>query len=726
MLVPYLAELGVTDVYLSPPFAAAPGSMHGYDVVDHNRCATSSAARPATTALCQALADARHGAARRLRAQPHGHRPAQPLVDRRARERPVVALRALLRRRLEPGQAGAGAQGAGAGARRSVRRGARARRAQAGARGRRLLRHATGSTPSRSTPRQVPRLLGHRLDALRAELGASDLDLQELREHRRRRWRSWRRATRSRATPSPSARAKRRWPSGAWPRSSRPARASPPSSTRTCASTTARPASRAASICLDELLGASGLSARALARRRRGDQLPPLLRHQLARRHPHGGRARLRRHAPAASSASSPRARSPACASTTPTGCTRRRPTSGACSASTTGSTSSSRRSSRATRRCRRRGRSTAPPATSGSTRSTACSSTARTAPPSTSSTRASPASRQKWHELVDRQEAQPHALVDGLRDQHALATGSTGCRRAIDARATSRSTRSPARSSTTWRGCRSTAPTSRATTRRRSSSAIASTSSRPSARAKRGSRELNRTIFDFLRSILLARACHRRVARVRAQAAAGDRAGDGQGHRGHGLLRLQPARVAQRGRRRSAALRRHRRGVPPRQRRAAAPTGPARSTPPPPTTPSAARTCACASTRCRRSPSSGSSASIAGRSSPPASRPSQDGELAPDANEELLVYQTLVGTFPDDGRVTDDYRARIGSYLDKALKEAKVHSSWTNPDEAYEQAMRDFADALLTSRAVPRRLRAVRRGAWRRRRDCRRWRRWR
>ena len=75
-----------------------------------------------------------------------------------------------------------------------------------------------------------------------------------------------------------------------------------------------------------------------------------------------------------------------------------------------------------------------------------------------------------------------------------------------------------------------------------------------------------------------------------------------------------------------------------------------------------------------------------------------EDGALVPDANVELLVYQTLVGTFPDDGRVTDAYRARIAGYLDKALKEAKVHSSWTNPDEAYEKATRDFAGALLSS----------------------------
>jgi (1->4)-alpha-D-glucan 1-alpha-D-glucosylmutase len=36
-VVPYLAELGVSHLYLSPVLQAAPGSMHGYDVVDHTR-----------------------------------------------------------------------------------------------------------------------------------------------------------------------------------------------------------------------------------------------------------------------------------------------------------------------------------------------------------------------------------------------------------------------------------------------------------------------------------------------------------------------------------------------------------------------------------------------------------------------------------------------------------------------------------------------------------------
>src|SRR5260370_42399681 len=34
---PYLAQLGITDLYTSPVLQAGPGSMHGYDVVDHGR-----------------------------------------------------------------------------------------------------------------------------------------------------------------------------------------------------------------------------------------------------------------------------------------------------------------------------------------------------------------------------------------------------------------------------------------------------------------------------------------------------------------------------------------------------------------------------------------------------------------------------------------------------------------------------------------------------------------
>jgi (1->4)-alpha-D-glucan 1-alpha-D-glucosylmutase len=75
------------------------------------------------------------------------------------------------------------------------------------------------------------------------------------------------------------------------------------------------------------------------------------------------------------------------------------------------------------------------------------------------------------------------------------------------------------------------------------------------------------------------------------------------------------------------------------------------------------------------------------------------EGAAAPDANEEYLVYQTLVGTWPtaaldDEGRA--DYTRRLQEYMQKALKEAKLHTSWINPDEEYERAVSGFVGALL------------------------------
>ncbi len=64
-------------------------------------------------------------------------------------------------------------------------------------------------------------------------------------------------------------------------------------------------------------------------------------------------------------------------------------------------------------------------------------------------------------------------------------------------------------------------------------------------------------------------------------------------------------------------------------------------------------------------------------------------GVLAPDPNEEYLIYQTLVGTWPID---VD----RLTAYVTKALRESKVHTSWLSPDEEYEAAAVKFVTALL------------------------------
>jgi (1->4)-alpha-D-glucan 1-alpha-D-glucosylmutase len=77
------------------------------------------------------------------------------------------------------------------------------------------------------------------------------------------------------------------------------------------------------------------------------------------------------------------------------------------------------------------------------------------------------------------------------------------------------------------------------------------------------------------------------------------------------------------------------------------------------------------------------------------------DGRLAPGANEEYLLYQTLVGAWPfDEAEETSGrFAERIRAYLVKALREAKVHTSWLSPEEHYEAAATSFVTAILDRR---------------------------
>ncbi|MFO8004687.1 malto-oligosyltrehalose synthase [Thioalkalivibrio sp.] len=60
-----------------------------------------------------------------------------------------------------------------------------------------------------------------------------------------------------------------------------------------------------------------------------------------------------------------------------------------------------------------------------------------------------------------------------------------------------------------------------------------------------------------------------------------------------------------------------------------------------------------------------------------------------PDPATEYLLYQTLVGAWPIEAE-------RVTAYLEKAMREAKLHTSWTESDPAYEEAVKDFAARLL------------------------------
>lgn len=78
------------------------------------------------------------------------------------------------------------------------------------------------------------------------------------------------------------------------------------------------------------------------------------------------------------------------------------------------------------------------------------------------------------------------------------------------------------------------------------------------------------------------------------------------------------------------------------------------------------------------------------------------DGENAPSANEEYLLYQTLLGAWPMESLNEEnrqEFVSRIQEYMLKALKEGKTNSSWIQPNEEWEQATMDFIARILNPR---------------------------
>jgi (1->4)-alpha-D-glucan 1-alpha-D-glucosylmutase len=75
------------------------------------------------------------------------------------------------------------------------------------------------------------------------------------------------------------------------------------------------------------------------------------------------------------------------------------------------------------------------------------------------------------------------------------------------------------------------------------------------------------------------------------------------------------------------------------------------------------------------------------------------ENQPAPDRNDEYLLYQTLLGAWPAESPAAEaraQFRERIAAYMHKATKEAKVHTSWINPNEEYDAAVTQFVCRLL------------------------------
>ena len=78
------------------------------------------------------------------------------------------------------------------------------------------------------------------------------------------------------------------------------------------------------------------------------------------------------------------------------------------------------------------------------------------------------------------------------------------------------------------------------------------------------------------------------------------------------------------------------------------------------------------------------------------------DDALTPDANDQYLLLQAILGAWPvalldrDDEDELAEFRSRLHGFVEKALREAKRHTSWVNVDERYEGAAKGLVDAIL------------------------------
>ncbi|MCV7279431.1 malto-oligosyltrehalose synthase [Mycolicibacterium flavescens] len=67
-----------------------------------------------------------------------------------------------------------------------------------------------------------------------------------------------------------------------------------------------------------------------------------------------------------------------------------------------------------------------------------------------------------------------------------------------------------------------------------------------------------------------------------------------------------------------------------------------------------------------------------------------------PDAGTGLFLWQNIFGVWPVDGEISDDLRGRLHAYAEKAIREAGTHTSWNDPDTAFETGVHEWVDAVL------------------------------
>jgi (1->4)-alpha-D-glucan 1-alpha-D-glucosylmutase len=71
------------------------------------------------------------------------------------------------------------------------------------------------------------------------------------------------------------------------------------------------------------------------------------------------------------------------------------------------------------------------------------------------------------------------------------------------------------------------------------------------------------------------------------------------------------------------------------------------------------------------------------------------DNRPVPDPNEEVLLYQTMLGAWPFNDRDRAAFRKRLQRYMVKATREAMVNTKWTRPNVRHERALHHFVAAI-------------------------------
>lgn len=72
------------------------------------------------------------------------------------------------------------------------------------------------------------------------------------------------------------------------------------------------------------------------------------------------------------------------------------------------------------------------------------------------------------------------------------------------------------------------------------------------------------------------------------------------------------------------------------------------------------------------------------------------DGQMMPESSTEYFLYQSLIGAWPQTMSSFDRFVDRTVAFMEKAIREAKTHTSWRNPSLEYEQAVKQFVRRIL------------------------------